>query len=92
MNLFRELENFIIISVEKGWLIWNLKQQMLAMNNKKQPPEVVHKKTVLQNFSIFTRKYLRWSLFLIKMRAYRSVTLLKRDSNTVVFLWILRNF
>ena len=84
MKFFRELENFITISVEKTWLlIWNLKQQMLAMNNKMQPPEVFHKKTALKNFSIFTSKYLCWSLFLIKMLAYRSVTLLKRDSNTV---------
>ena len=51
------------------------------------------KKTVLKNFAIFTRKHLRWSLFSLKLQAFRPVTLLlKRDSNSVDFLWILRNF
>ena len=45
-----------------------------------------------KNFSKFTGKYLCLSLFLIKLRAFRSATLLKRDSNSAVFLWILRNF
>ena len=39
---------------------------------------------VLQNVKIFTGKHLCWSL--------RPVTLLKQDSKTGVFLWILRNF
>ena len=30
--------------------------------------------------------------FLIKLLAWRPATLLKRDSNTLAFLWILRNF
>ena len=38
-------------------------------------------KGVLQNFAKFTRKHLCWRLFLIK-----------KESNTVVFLWTLRNF
>ena len=33
-----------------------------------------------------------WSLFLIKLQAWRAATLLKRDSNVGAFLWILRNF
>ena len=33
-----------------------------------------------------------WSLFLIKLQAWKSVSLLKRDSNTVVFLWNLKTF
>ena len=36
--------------------------------------------------------YVRASLFLIKVAGIRPATLLKRDSNTVVLLWILRNF
>ena len=40
------------------------------------------KNGVLKNFANFTRKHLCWSLFLI----------LKRDSNTSVFLWNLRKF
>ena len=44
---------------------------------------------VLKNFVIFTRKHMCWSLFLVKMQP---TTLLKRDSNTGVFLWILEIF
>ena len=42
---------------------------------------------VLKNFAIFTGKQLCWNLFLIN-----KVPGLKRDSNTGIFLWILRNF
>ena len=41
---------------------------------------------VLKNVAIFTGKLLCWSLFLIKLQAFRSATLLNRDSNTGVFL------
>ena len=51
-----------------------------------------YKKAVLKNFAIFTGKQLCWSLFLIKLQAFRLATLLKRDSNTGVFLCILRSF
>ena len=50
------------------------------------------KKTVIKNFAIFTGKHLCWSYFLIKLLASRSATVLKRDSNTGVFLWILQIF
>ena len=46
----------------------------------------------LKIFAIYTRKHLCWSLFLIKLHAWRLATLLKRDSKTGVFLWILQNF
>ena len=48
---------------------------------------------VLKSFANFTGKHLCWSLFLIKVAGLRSVTLLKRDSNTcfpVKFAKILR--
>ena len=47
---------------------------MFTMNNKKQSPEVFYKKAVFKNFSIFTGKYLRSSLFLMKLRGFRSAT------------------
>ena len=53
---------------------------------QKQSPEVFCKKRDFKNFAIFTRKYLCWSPFLIKFEDFRPATLLKRDSNTVVFL------
>ena len=50
------------------------------------------KKTALKNFEIFTEKHLSWSLFLIKMQAFRPSTLLNRDCNAGIFLIILKNF
>ena len=51
-------------------------------------PEAVLKveKAVLKNFAIFTGKHLRWSVLLIDLQASRPATLLKRDSNTCIFL------
>ena len=43
-------------------------------------------KARLENFAIFTRKHLCWSLFLVKLQAFRAAILLKRDSNKGVFL------
>ena len=43
---------------------------------------------VFKNFVIFTGKHLWWSLFLIKSQA----GLLKKESNTGVFLCMLGNF
>ena len=37
----------------------------------------------LKNFANFTEKHLCWSLFLIKLQAFRPVTLLKRKPNQV---------
>ena len=59
---------------------------------QKQPPKVFYKKAVLKNFAIFTGKRLCLSLFLIKLQDSSPAFLLKRDSNTGLFLWILRNF
>ena len=51
-----------------------------------------YKKTVtfLKNFAIFTGKYLRWSLFFIKLQTFTFATLLKVGSNISVYL--LQNF
>ena len=47
------------------------------------------KKGVLETLANFTRKHLHWNLFLIKLQVFRPATLLKRNSNTGIFL---RNF
>ena len=47
---------------------------------------------VFKTFAIFTGKHLCWSLFWIKLHAFRPATLLKTDSNAGAFLWIRRNF
>ena len=65
------------------------------LNRQKQPPLFYRcsvKKDFLKNFANFKGKHLCWSLFLIKLQASRPATLLKRDSNTGVFLLSLRDF
>ena len=52
--------------------------------------QIFFKMFALKNFSNFMGKHLCGSLFSIKLQA-RPGTLLKRDSNTCVFLWYLRN-
>ena len=48
------------------------------------------KKRALKNFANFTGKHLCWSLLFIKLQAFKA--LLKRDSNTGVFLRNVQNF
>ena len=44
------------------------------------------KKSVLKKIANFTGKHLSWSLFLIMLQTRRPAALLKRDSDTDVFL------
>ena len=76
----RKFEKFISIHLNKKPPIFRSSHQRCSI------------KAVLKNFTIFTtRKHLGWSIFLIKLQTSRPATLLKRDSNTGVFLWILQN-
>ena len=50
------------------------------------------KNAVLKNLAILIGKHLCWSLFLINLEVYKPGILLQWDSDTSVFLWILRNF
>ena len=47
--------------------------------------QMFFKLVALKDFAIFTGKHLCWSLFLIKLQAWRPATLLKRDSDTGAF-------
>ena len=58
-----------------------------SMENHRRYPV---KKSALKNSQI-SQKNLCWSLVLIKLQALGPATLIKRDSNTGVFLWSLRN-
>ena len=49
------------------------------------------KMDALINFAIVTGKHLCWSPFLINLQDCKPANLLKSDSNTGVFLWILWN-
>ena len=44
------------------------------------------KKGAFKNFTNFAGEHMCWSLFLIQLQALSTATLLKRDSNTGVFL------
>ena len=52
------------------------------------------KKDVLKNFAIFTKMHLCWSLFIIKLQAFRTAILLKETPTQMFFckyLEILKN-
>ena len=49
-------------------------------------------KMLPENLANFTGKYLCWSLFLINLHTWGPKAFLKRDSNTCIFQWNLRNF
>ena len=54
--------------------------------------QMFYKIVVLKNFANSTGKHLCWSLFLKKVAGWRPATLLKRDSDTSVFLRISQFF
>ena len=45
---------------------------MFVQESQTQPPEVFCKKGVFENFAKFTGKHMYWSLFLIKLQAFRA--------------------
>ena len=93
---FRDSKYFF--SAESGIYCWQSHRFLLRTSLKtgvkpqKQPLELLCKKDVLRNFANFIGKHLCRSLFLIGLQAFRPAALLKRDSNTDVFLWNLQNF
>ena len=70
---------------------WSIKKHF-HFNFKSSHLQMFLKTGFLKKFAIFAGKHLCWSYFLIKLQAWRSAILLKRDSNTGFFLWILLNF
>ena len=60
---------------------------------QKQPLEVFYKKKLFLKISQYSQEKTCVAVpFLIKLQALRPATLLKTDSSTGIFLWILRNF
>ena len=55
-------------------------EQFLHQTNKNSDRRCSIKKPALKDFAIFTGKDLCWSLFLIKLPAFRSASLLEKDS------------
>ena len=52
--------------------------------------QILCKIDVLKKWPKLTGKHLSWTHILIKLQVSRIATSLKRDSNTSIFLWILR--
>ena len=84
-NTFFQLNLVFIADSRTGFcseLLW--KQELNLRSNHWNS---FIKKCVLRNFANFIGKHLCRSLFLIGLQVFRSAALLKRDSNTDVFLW-----
>ena len=59
--------------------------------NQKQPLGVFYKTAIPKNFVILKGRHLCWVSFLLKLRAFMSLAILKRDFNTDTFWWISGN-
>ena len=71
----------------KEWMTATLSVTKTDIKNSSW--QMFYKIGVLKYFAKFTGKHLYWSLFFNKVAGIRPATLLKRDSNTGVFLRIL---
>ena len=67
-------------------------QKTLSFLNLKSNHSLFFKIGALKNFAIFTGKSLYCTYFLIKLQAWKTAVLLKRDSNTANFLVNIAKF
>ena len=63
-------------------LLWNIPQNL---EDRSSCSQMFFKTGVLNNFAIFTGKHLCWSLFMIKLKAWRPTTILKTMTVKQVF-------
>ena len=89
-NTFFQLNLVFIADSRTGFCSEFLWKQELNLKSSHWNSYV--KKGVLRNFANFIGKHLCRSLFSIGLQALRLAALLKRDSDTDVFLWNLQNF
>ena len=89
-STFSYKPNPVASSVLCVYLFWYCEQVIL--HRQKQHQRCYIKKDTRRNFAKFSGKHLCQGLFLNKIADFRPATLLKRDSGTGVFLWILSNF
>ena len=75
----------------KHHLFFRKKYGSWMHDNRSSRSQMFFKMGVPKNFAIFTKKHMCWNLFLLRLQPWRPTTLLKKDSNTGIFLWILRN-
>ena len=89
-NTFLQLNLVFIVDSRTGFSSGLLWKHELNLRSSHWSYSV--KRVILEHFANFTGKRLCWSLFLIELQTFRRATLLKRDSNTDVFLWNLTKF
>ena len=70
----------------------SLNRLLLLLILKSSYPRCTVEKGVLKNFTNFTGKHLCWRHLLITLHGWGHSTLSKRNSNTAVLQWNLRNF
>ena len=70
--------------------VWHLSRYCLRYRSSRS--QIFFKIGALKIFAIFIGKHLCWSLFLIKLKAFRPATLSRRNSSKGIFLWIVRSF
>ena len=76
-----------ISETERFMELWQTEKSLWNLLCKSSRSQIFFKIGVLKNVAIFTAKHMCWSLFLMKLQAWRAATSSKRDSNTSVFLW-----
>ena len=79
-NSIAELWTVISNQMIKYQLVRTRFDQISDNKHRSSRSMMFFKIVLLKNFPIFTGKHLCWSLFLIKLKMWRPVTLLKRDS------------
>ena len=86
--------NYLAIEFHGFWTNWNIEipEVRFTLIYGSSRSQMLIKIGVIKNFAKFTGKHLCWDTFLIKLQALRPENLLKRDSNTGVFLRNLQNF
>ena len=82
------IKNLSLFPICWYYLVSNFfKQGLISEIFRSSCTQMFFKISVLKNVINLTGKHLRCSLFLIKLKAFRPVTLLKRDSNTSRIFW-----
>ena len=65
---------------------------MLLTTDRSSHSQMLFKIGALKGFAKFTEKHLSWSLFLIKLQAFRPPAFLKRDPTQVLFYELFKFF
>ena len=73
-------------------LFWSASSRIWTEYGEIRSTDFFHAAGVLESFTKSAGKHLCGQLLFNKVASFRPATLLKRDSDTDVFLWVLQNF